>query len=284
MKTSRLVLASFLAAAAAAAQSGGTVVTSAPSIEAAINTSSTDLNATLTQLLNEAERQTEKLQTSLDRMGDPAAVNLASVQLIKQDILDSATLLKTEDQQRMMMTGLTGAEVFTDDAFGLMEPIGATVTKDDGTEVERDPEKYRMEAAVMAQIKEFKRVREEALQRKTALTTELGEVIQDLEDAQDLASIQKLNAMITLLRGQIDEINQSILIAQADAEMTQKELVGQAQIMTKAKSEAAMLNRPAPDPATATGTFPGLGTTPRKLPWGRKGSTGNPGGTEEEVP
>lgn len=281
MKTSRFVLASFLVAAAAAAQSGGTVITSAPTIEAAINTSSTDLNATLTQLLNEAERQNEKLQTSLDRMGDPAAVNLASVQLIKQDLLDSASLLKTEEQQRTMMTGLTGAEVFEDDAFGLMEPIGATVTKDDGTEVDRDPEKYRLESAVMAQIKEFKRVREEALQRKNALTTELGEVIQDLEEAQDLASIQKLNAMITLLRGQIDEINQSILIAQADAEMTQKELVGQAQIMTKAKQEEATLNRPVPDPATATGTFPGFGTTPKKLPWGRKGSSS---GTSEEVP
>jgi hypothetical protein len=281
MKTSRLVLASFLVAASAAAQD--TVITSAPTIEAAINNSSTDLNASLTQLLNEAERQNERLQTSLDRMGDPAAVNLASVAIIKQDILESASLLKTEQQQKEMMSGLTGAEVFEDDAFGLMEPIGATITKDDGTEAERDADKYRMEAAVMAQIKEFKRVRGEALERKEKLTTELAEVIQDLEDAQDLASIQKLNAMIALLRGQIDDVNQSILIAQADAEMTQKELVGQAQIMTKAKHEEAVLNRPVPDPATATGTFPGLGSTPRKLLWQRKGgSTG--GATEGEAP
>jgi len=287
MKTHLFLVGALTLTAIATAQDSG-VITSAPTIEEAINRSNTDLNATLTQLLNEAEMQNEKLKNSLERMGDPATVNLASVGIIKDDILGSAKSLKTEAEQRTMMSGLTGAEVFSDDAFGLMEPIGATVTKDDGTEVERDPEKYRLESAVMAQIKEFRRVREEALTRKTMLTEELSEVLLDLEAAKDLATIQKLNGMIAVLRGQIDEVNQSILIAQADAEMTQKELVGQAQVMTKAKQEEAMLNRPGPDPATATGAFPGLGSAPRKLLWQRKGdSSGDTGGTEdtpEEVP
>lgn len=275
MKTYAFMIAGVLITSVAMAQE--TVITSAPTIEMAVKTSASDLNATLTQLLNEAQTQNEKLQTTLDRMGDPSSVNLASIQIIKDDILDSATALKTRDEQRAMMTGLTGAEVFDNDAFGLMEPIGSTVTKDDGTVVERDPEKYRMDAAVQAQVEEFNNVREKALQRKKLLMNEIKEVTQDMQDATDLATIQKLQGMITVLYGQVDECNQSIQIAKADADMTDKELVGQARVMAKAKTEEKTLQRKTPDPDAPASSFPGLGGTPRKLPWGALGSTGNPG-------
>lgn len=282
MKT-HLLLASGILSLSATALAQETIVTSAPTIEAAINTSSADLSAKLNQLLEQAQQQNEKLQTSLDRMGDPASANLASVQMIKNDIIESANVLKTQDEQRAQMTALTGAEVFDDDAFGLMEAIGATVTRKDGTVVDRDAEKYRLESAMMEQVKEFKEVRKKALDRKKTLTDELANVMQDLEAAQDLATIHKLNGMITLLRGQIDECNQTILIAQADADMMQKELVGQAQIVQKGKQEANVLEDQTGTPGTApsttfgsAGAFGGVenGAAARplipKLPWGRK--------------
>lgn len=277
MKTAILLLAGVLISTAAVAQE--TIVTSAPTIEAVINSTASDLNAKLTQLLDQATQQNTKLQTSLDRMGDPAAINLPSVQIIKNDIIQSSTTLKTRDEQRAAMSALTGAEVFDDDAFGAMTPIGATVTLKDGTVKERDPEKYRLESVMNAQGKEFQDVRQKALDRKVALKQEVDKVLEDLEVAQDLATTLKLHAMLTALYAQIDECNQTILIAKADAEMAEKELIGQARVMAKAKSEESQLNRPQATGAAGIGdgTFPGAGATPRKLPFGRKGSDNNPG-------
>lgn len=278
MKTSPFIFAGILISASALAQE--TIVTSAPTIEAVINSTASDLNAKLTQLLDQATEQNTKLQTSLDRMGDPAAINLPSVQIIKNDILQSSTTLKTRDEQRAAMSALTGAEVFDNDAFGAMTPIGATVILKDGTEVDRDPEKYRMESLMDAQMKEFQEVRQKALERKAALKQEVGEVLQDLDSAQDLATTLKLEAMLTALYAQMDECNQTILIAKADAEMAEKELMGQARVMTAAKSEEAQLNRAqraASTPPDGAGAFPAAGGTPRRLPFGRKGSDNNPG-------
>lgn len=272
MKTSALILTGVLIATLVSAQN--TVITSAPTIEAAINTSAADLNAKLTQLLNEAKTQNERLQTSLDRMGDPAAVNLPSIQLIERDIQDSAASLKTRDEQRAAIAALTGAEVFDNDAGGVMTPIGATVTKEDGTVVDRDPELYRMEAAMTAQVEEYNNVREKALERKKILKEEEIAVMKDLDATTDQASILKLKAMLTLLQTQIAECNQTILISQADAEMMEKELIGQARVMSKASQEERNLNNSRdPDAPPQAGAFPGLGAAPRKLPWGRKGGT-----------
>ncbi len=283
MKTSALVFAGVLAASGVFAQ-GTVVVSSAPTLEMG----QSELNAKLTQILNEAKTQTEKLEQQLQRTGDPSTVNLASVQMIKQDMVDSANNLKTKEQQREAMTGLTGAEVFTEDAFGLMDPIGATFTRKDGTEIDRDPARYRMESAMMEQVREFKDVREKALTRKKKLTDELSEVVNDLEEATDLATIQKLNGMIVILRGQIEECNQTILIAQADAEMMQKEMVNQAQIIAKGKQEEAVNKNKTGDPdapprtpAINAGPFGGVapGGTARplipNLTWGRR-ATGTP--------
>jgi exonuclease VII large subunit len=285
MKTAACIFASVLISTAAWAQE--TIITSAPTIEAVINSTSSDLNAKLTQLLDQATQQNTKLQTNLDRMGDPAAINLPSIQIIKDDILQSSTILKTRDEQRTAMSTLTGAEVFDDDAFGAMTPIGATVTLKDGTTVDRDPEKYRMDAVLNAQVKEFQEVRQKALDRKALLNEEIGQLLQDLEAAQDLATTLKLQAMLTALYAQMDECNQAILVAKADAEMAEKELVGQARIMSKAKSEESQLNRPqtaSGGVGTGDGTFPGAGSAPRSLPFGRKGSDNNPGSGSTTTP
>lgn len=293
MKTAACIFASVLISTAAWAQE--TIITSAPTIEAVINSTSSDLNAKLTQLLDQATQQNTKLQTNLDRMGDPAAINLPSIQIIKDDILQSSTMLKTRDEQRAVMSALTGAEVFDDDAFGAMTPIGDTVTdKDgepvidkDGKPVKRDPKKYRMEAVMNAQVKEFQEVRQKALDRKALLNEEIGEVLQDLEAAQDLSTTLKLQAMLTALYAQMDECNQTILVAQADAEMAEKELLGQARIMSKAKSEESQHNRPqtaSGGDGTGNGTFPGAASAPRSLPFGRKGSDNNPGSGSTTTP
>ena len=294
MKTAACIFASVLISTAAWAQE--TIITSAPTIEAVINSTSSDLNAKLTQLLDQATQQNTKLQTNLDRMGDPAVINLPSIQIIKDDILQYSTILKTRVEQRDAMSKgkMTGVEVFDDDAFGTMTPIGDTVTDKDGAPVldkdgnplKRDPEKYRMDAVLNAQVKEFQDVREKALELKKKLNTEIGEVLQDLEVAEDLATTLKLQAMLTALYAQMDECNQTILIAKADAEMMEKEFVGQARVMAKAKREDSQLkqDQTAFPTGTGDGTFPEREAASRRLPFGRKGSDNNPGSGSTTTP
>ncbi|HEY1082897.1 MAG TPA: hypothetical protein VGE29_11570 [Prosthecobacter sp.] len=278
MKTSAILLFGILAGTGAMAQSGGVIVTSAPTLESG----QADLSAKLTQLLNEAQLQNEKLQTSLDRLGDPKAINAGAVSVIKQDIAASAATLKTREEQLTMMKGITGAEVFNDTGFGVMAPIGDTITDKDGNVKQRDPEKYKMDAAQLAHVKEYGRVREAIDERKEKIREELALTIEDLDKATDLSTILKLQTMVTALEGRLAECNATIAIAESDAAMAQKELEGQARVIVKGKQEESYLKGPrAPGSTTPAGVggfpTPSAGGSSFKLPWGRKGSTGNPG-------
>lgn len=249
----------------------------------AVFNSTNQIKAILERQLAEAEKQTQKLQDQLSRMGDPRSVNLDSIAMIREDVQKTATALKTESEQRTVMSTLTGAEVFDDDAFGLMQPIGATVTKTDGTVVDRDPEKYKLEAAMKVGVKEYQEVREKALERKQLLSEELSRVIEQLGSAQDFATVQKLQTMVTVLRGQMEECNHEIQIARADADMLEKDLTNTARVVQKGKQEEMIMKNQGEEGATpkanpvALENFKKTMKSPGKLPWGKKGTEGNPG-------
>lgn len=235
--------------------------------------------AVLQKQLEEAEKQATSIQTQLDRMGDPRDVMPPAVSMAKEDILRSVTALKTTDEQRTAMAGLTGAEVFDDDAFGLMDPIGDKVTLEDGTEVDRDPEKYKLEAGLRAHLNEYYALRDEAIEKQEALGEELASVLEQLETAEDFATVQKLGAMVTVLQGQIDGWNQKVAIAHADVVMAEKEFQSTARVVAQGKREEGQLQVEADTEASrdASGTDSGSGAagmriTNGRLPWGRIGS------------
>ena len=237
--------------------------------------------ALLQKQLEEAEKQATSIQTQLDRMGDPRDVTPPAVSMAKEDILRSVAALKTQDEQREVMTGLTGAEVFDDDAFGLMDPIGDKVTLEDGSEVERDPEKYKLEAGLRVHLNEYYAIRDEAIEKQQALAEELGNVLEELETAEDFATVQKLGAMVTVLQGQIDQWNQKVAIAHNDVVMAEKEFQSTARVVTLGKREEGQLQSEANQQGGSSPTAPGGGgagtatgmqTSTARLPWGRTGS------------
>ncbi|HYF33849.1 MAG TPA: hypothetical protein VD994_01055 [Prosthecobacter sp.] len=248
------------------------------------NSNHSQIMAILERQLTEAERQSQRLQDQLTRMGDPRTVNVDALAMIKQDVQRSALALKTEGEQRTSLTSITGSEVFDNDAFGVMPAIGATVTTKDGTVLERDPEKYKMEAIVDAGVQDYKQVREKAVERKKEILRMLADISDQVATAEDLATVAKLQAMITLLEGQLRDCNETIAIARDDADMLDKELTNQARIISKAKQEEAALKREAEkgpaspqSTAEAAANFARGMKAPSKLPWGRKGTAGNPG-------
>lgn len=240
-----------------------------------------ELMPLLQRQLEEAEKQASDLEKQLQRMGDPAAVelNAEALEMIREDVRQSANVLKTKQEKREVYESLTGAEVFDEDANGMLEAIGEKVTLEDGTEKDRDAEQYKLEAALMVEIKEYKEVREQAIEQQKRLAEELAAVMEELETAQDFATVQKLNATISVINGQIDDWNQKVMMARTDVDMVRQEFESTARVVAKGKREEKEMQSKAERDASASGaaTFPGLGAAPKKLPWGKKGSAGNPG-------
>lgn len=238
-----------------------------------------ELMPLLQRQIEAAEKQASDVSNLLNRMGDPGAVNLESIANIKDEVMNSANVLKTKQEKREVYESLTGAEVFDDDANGMLEAIGAKVTLEDGTEQDRDAEKYKLEAALMTEIKEYKEVREQAIEQQKMLSKELVTVMEELETAKDFATVQKLNATISIINGKIDDWNQKVIMARADVDMVRQEYESTARVVAKGKREQTEMQTKADREASAASkaTFPGFGIVPKKLPWGRKGSDGNPG-------
>ncbi|MCX6853288.1 MAG: hypothetical protein NTV80_00105 [Verrucomicrobia bacterium] len=214
------------------------------------------LDAKLSQLLETANKQLDNAKRSL---GDADAVMPAGL----QRALDSGAtslgqtpvVLDDNATRKAAFEGLIGSEVFDDNAFGTMTAIGDTVTRKDGTVVNRDAAKYKMDAAFMKQITDYNTTRDAAIKRKKELQEAIKLLTEQMNDTKDLISISKLSTMITALNGQVQDCNQIILISQADAQMLEKEMVTTSRIITKGERERKeQLNKRPPAAPAAPGT------------------------------
>lgn len=232
-------------------------VVNAPTIDTALS----GLDAKISQLLETANRQLETADKQLKALGDPDAPVSAGL----QSALDSGAAslgqptvqLQDNIAREQAFKALTGAEVFDDDAFGTLTAIGETVTRKDGTVVQRDASKYKLDAAVIKQITDYNTARDAALKRKGELQEAIQLLTEQMNETKDLVSISKLSTMITALNGQVQDCNQIILVSQADAEMMEKEMLTTSRIITKGERERReQLNKRAAPAAGAGGTAP----------------------------
>ena len=240
MKTSVLLLAAVILTPVSSTWAQGAsavIVESAPTIESAISTT----NASLDKLLTEAKRQNDQLESQLKRMGDPATANAAALQMIKDDLTKNAAELKTNSERTEMLKAVTGSEAFGRETYGLTAAVNAKATLKDGTEVDRDPAKYKMESAMLTDIDEAKRVRDKALQSRKDLTDGLVTALDELKDAKDMASIQKQSTLIQVLQGQIAAADRAASQALDDITTLEKELTLQSKVAMKAKYEEATM-------------------------------------------
>lgn len=251
-----LALGSVMQAVSAMGQVAPAPVTvvNAPTIDTALS----GLDAKISQLLETANRQLETADKQLKALGDPDAPPSAAL----QSALDSGASslgkptveLEDNNARAQAFKALTGAEVFDDDAFGTLKAIGDTVTRKDGTVVQRDAEKYKLDAAVMKQITDYNTARDAALKRKKELQEAIQLLTEQMNETKDLVSISKLSTMITALNGQVQDCNQIILVSQADAEMMEKEMLTTSRIITTGERERReQLNKRAA-PAAGTGS------------------------------
>ena len=209
----------------------------------AITTGNSDVLAKLTEILNEAKTQNETLQKQLDRAGDPTNLYQNALTLLKNDVAANAALLKTNAEREAMLSAANGSTVFGRSTYGITSPVDETVMLKDGTDATRDPAKYEIEGKMFADVDEYRRIREEALQRKKTLSAELQQTMSDLEAAQSFAAIQKYGSLILVLQGQIASTDSAAEQALHDMEVLDREIKIQSSASRKANAEKAQLER-----------------------------------------
>jgi hypothetical protein len=136
-----------------------------------------------------------------------------------------------------MNTSITGQEVFNTSVDGLFTPIGSTLTLSDGTQVQRDPSKYKLMAALQTRIQEYYRVRDQAQQRQQALLQYQTDTYTALQQAPDQATVEKLTAQMQAIQGRLTACDEEIKHSADDVTMLEKQINTEAQVVMQSKSE-----------------------------------------------
>ncbi len=238
MKTCLLLISASIAMSAVSANAQAAAVYDA-AVEASVNNGT----AKLTELLAEAKKQNENLEKQLERAGDPAQFYSESLSMVKQDVLNSATLLKTNDERTTMLTEADGTAIFGRATYGIVSPVNETVTLKDGTVVNRDASKYEIDGKMATDVDEYRRIREDALQQKKKLITELDKTMVEFEKAQTFGAIQKYGTLMQVLQGQINIADRAADLALHDMEVLDREIKIQSSAARKANAEKAQLER-----------------------------------------
>ena len=245
MKTSLALAIAVLSLPWAVSQGQSLVYDEAMFNQAASN--HTDLTNLMNQQLTKADSQLQALNQQLTRMGDYTKVNnLPATQALQNDLATSSNGLANNTQLSSITQSTTGAEVFNESMDGLFKPIGSTITKADGTVVQRDPEKYKLNAGLQNQIKEYYRVRQAATDRVSELNQELATALVALDEAPDAATATKQAALVNALQARVQEAYQEVEVASRDLDTFQKELANMAQVTVKSARDQGV----APPPGT----------------------------------
>lgn len=197
----------------------------------------------LQQQLTEAQRQTQTLNDQLSRMGDPSTVSIAALDLIKQDMAKSAENAANAAQREDRIRATTGAEVFGDNAYGLVPSVAATATLKDGSVVDRDESKYKLQAAVMEDLNQLAEKSKETSERIAQLEQERPNLLQQISEATDTATITKLQAALQAIDAQIASSKSDLTKGKQDYDILNEKLKLQQQVASMAKAEDRQLER-----------------------------------------
>jgi len=272
MKPLTIFIAVILPLITAPAQDGGTIITSAPTIESGLS----NLEVKLTRLLEEAEKQNEKSQKLLDYIGDPKDVTAPALAAIREDIVNAAIAAKTSADRDARLRSTTGAEAFGDKSYGLTAGVGATYTTKTGDVVERDPEKYKLDAALMKELETYETASLANEDRKAKLLDEYQKVMDQMSSAENLSTVMKYKGMLSVIATQIEECSAVSLKAKQDYDVVKEKLTVAERIRAKAAAEGRKFDRDSDKAAgraaleearaaAAAGT-----STPGTLRWGPK--------------
>ena len=245
MKKFIMLSALFLTAQASFGQA--TVIEFGPNAK----TDVTSIRTSLEDLLKRADEQLKKLDDQLTRTGDYLADNRASVTAAQTAMQEASQIgegAKTNAQLAADRAKMDGKDVFdgSKDIDGVFTAVSETYTgkvrNDKGEWVEqdnlkRDPELYKLEAKMLGDLREFYRIRDEAVTKQKALEAARNDALEDLLETEDEVETARLSTLISSIDSELIAVRQDVANASDEVAMHEKGMQLQTIVESKSKQE-----------------------------------------------
>lgn len=253
MKTNTVLCLLMLGSAASYGQQPLTYIDS--SLDTTGATRHTEIKTALDELLKKAESQLQKLDDQLTRTGDYLADNRASVTAAQTAMQEASQIgegAKTNAQLAADRAKMDGKDVFdgSKDIDGVFTAVSETYTgkvrNDKGEWVEqdnlkRDPELYKLEAKMLGDLREFYRIRDEAVTKQKALEAARNDALEDLLATEDEVETARLSTLISSIDSELIAVRQDVANASDEVAMHEKGM--QLQVIVESKSKQEEMGR-----------------------------------------
>jgi len=229
-----------------------TIVEYGPTTSGKMETNHTEIKTALNELLTKATKQLEALDKQLQRTGDyMATVRADSGILEAQDAMaeNGVTSVKTNAELATIREAAKGDDVFNPDSdeAGVFKSISTTYQFNTGEKDKdgnfiyetrnRDGKEYTNEGKKLADLKEFYRVRDEAITKQKNLEDARIEAHTALLETEDAVETQRLSSLISSIDAELIAVRQDVANASHELEMHEKAIQLQQVVDAKSKQE-----------------------------------------------
>ena len=159
--------------------------------------------AQVAQQVTLAGQQLDQLKTELTRLGNPAAVGATMAPALMQ-MLSRTGVGQTDFELRTSATGSAGVAY---DGDGLYRPPGEFITTSDGQQFPRPVEPYKKFDAVTRARAALEHVMRDTEERRQQLRAQIKSTVSQLQSAQTLAEVQKLQGALTAQNAELGAID-----------------------------------------------------------------------------
>jgi len=208
-----------------------------------------------TAIKNAIQDVDKKMDSLLTVLGDPNKVHADNaVNKLKDDLKSSSTALQHFENVNGTIDGM-GVDkntlinnLYNENGGGLFTPITSNYKDDKGKDVARGTAPgasvpgtdYTLEAGQNQAIKDYFRVRDIALTRRDALQGVLSDALDQLNNAQDFATVAKITAVIQALQSQLQACSDDINNSYNDTAVRGLQAYVLSSVKTKADAEPRM--------------------------------------------
>jgi hypothetical protein len=213
------------------------------------------------QQINTLTAQLQQLQQYNVAFGNPAAlVNIAGANNLTVDLTSAPVGKNIESLQ----VSAQGAEAMTFTGNGLYVSIGSSFATPSGSQVQRDQNLYRDNAAVQNAVENYTNVFDDVTKRRRAIKDNIATTIQKLQSATTASEVQKLTGVLIGLNSDLaatdKEVDQAVGLAVVQDAENRDNVAKQSKARTEqqqAEFSEALTNYGATfQPITGPPTFP----------------------------
>lgn len=179
------------------------LVVTAASTHASVPVIDYSVLAQVAQQVTVAGQQLDQLKTELKRLGDPAAIRAG----MAPALLQSLSRTGVGQTGYALRTSATGSAGVAYDGDGLYTPPGEVITTSDGQTFQRPLEPYKKFDAITRARAALEDVMRDTEQRRQQLRSQIKSTVAQLQSAQTLAEVQKLQGVLTAQNSELAAVD-----------------------------------------------------------------------------